>query len=96
MVTKLGLICCILALLVLLSMVGILPTDKPAGALLFAPSLLVIGLCTAFRTEEVVSPLFRSSRFYTLTFKALGWWLIVLGLVFLVLALVGTTGWLLS
>jgi hypothetical protein len=95
MVTKLALICCILALLIFLLMVGIRPTDKPASALLFSPSLLVIGLCSAFRTEEVVSPPFRSFRFYTITFKALGWWLIVVGFVFLALAFVGTTGLLL-
>lgn len=91
MFTKLGLIGCILALLVLLSIGGILPTDQPAGALLLAPSLLVIGLCSAFRTEEIVSPPFRSSRFYTITLKAFGWWFIVLGTLFLTVLVVGTS-----
>lgn len=84
MFTKLGLIGCVFSFLAVLSASGLIPTDKRVGAFIFTISLFVVGFLAAFKTEEVISPVFRSSRLGIVVLKVGGWLFIMLGAISLV------------
>jgi hypothetical protein len=82
MLTRLGWVFTIFGLLAVLSVSGVIPIDRPMGGFVFAVSLLTAGFLAVFKTEEVISPLFRSSRWSIIALKVVGWWRIVLGSIY--------------
>jgi hypothetical protein len=89
MFTRLGLVAAGFGLLGVLSAAGIIPTDSLLGGCVLAVSLLISGFLGAFKTQEVISPLFRSSRWQTILIKIISWWFIVLGLVYTIALVAG-------
>jgi hypothetical protein len=45
-------------------------------------SFFVTGFLAAFKTEEMISPIFKSSRFGMISLKILGWWFIIVGFMY--------------
>jgi hypothetical protein len=84
MFTRLGLVASVFGLLAVLSVSGIVPTDRPVEALIPATSFLTVGFLSVFKTEDVISPLFKSSRFFIIALKVLGPWFIVIGFLYLI------------
>lgn len=85
MVTKLGLVLILFIVVGILIANGTIPLGEPMRSVLLVVVLLSLGALGLFRTREVISPWFASSRFIL-------WILRGLGLVWLLLGAVGFLG----
>jgi len=84
-VTKLGLVLILFIVVGILIANGTIPLGEPMRSVLLVVVLLSLGALGLFRTREVISPWFASSRFIL-------WILRGLGLVWLLLGAVGFLG----
>ena len=72
MVSKLGLVGLALIVTMLVLGIGKLPLDESVQAWLLPIVVLSLGVLALFRTQEVISPWFASSRFQIWLLRGLG------------------------
>ena len=85
MITRLGFVGFLLTFVVVLLGLGILPLSEMLRGLLLTVALISVGALSFFRTEEVMSPIFASSKYML-------WSLKVLGLIVMLVSLAGFIG----
>lgn len=93
MVTKLGLVLILFIVVGILIANGTIPLGEPMRSVLLVVVLLSLGALGLFRTREVISPWFASSRFILWILRGLGMvWLLLgaVGFLGIVVDLVGT------
>jgi hypothetical protein len=92
-VTKLGLVLILFIVVGILIANGTIPLGEPMRSVLLVVVLLSLGALGLFRTREVISPWFASSRFILWILRGLGMvWLLLgaVGFLGIVVDLVGT------
>jgi hypothetical protein len=80
MITKLGFVGFILTGVCVLLLVKIVPLKDPLRSLLLSVAFVSLGILVLFKTDQVISPLFGSSRLNRWILKGLGVLMLFLGL----------------
>jgi hypothetical protein len=84
MVSKLGLVFLALIAMMLVLVLGLVPLDRSVQAWLLSIVVLSTGGLALFKTKEVISPWFASSRFQKWLLRGLGLVMTLMGLAALI------------